>query len=95
MKGRKVVRISVYANPELVDAFNVWRARHMPLVPQTKAIEQIIRDRIEQDEAPLVSEDRKRRAEMQAMRAAGKTLKEIGERFYLSAARVSQILRGE
>jgi DNA-directed RNA polymerase specialized sigma subunit len=97
MKGRKVVRISVYADEELVHAFNLWRAKHLPLAPQTKAIERIIWDRIRQDEAvsatPSVLDDAKRLAEMQAMKAAGKTQREIAERFGFSQSYVSKILR--
>lgn len=45
----KTVRISLYIPDELASALDAWRVKHAPLEPKTKAIERIIRDRIEAD----------------------------------------------
>jgi hypothetical protein len=49
-KERKIVKVSVYMDEELIDRLSAWRVKHMPLQTQTKAIVRILEDRIEQDE---------------------------------------------
>lgn len=64
LKGHEIVRMSVYADKELVEAFTAWRNQNMPYAPMTKAIETVMWDRVRADSGVVGDNVVKQRSEL-------------------------------